>query len=552
MPLEKQIVKFHKSIIAQWMENALNILTAIFFSQEIANLYDEHDIFFLNSELMIMHIVHIASELAPLAKVGGLADVVLGLSRELSWKGHDVDIIIPKYDCMNSEEVRDLAIERKDLMSFYKGEWFSNTIWIGWVENLKVYFIEPHHPRYFFNRGCFYGCEDDVERFLYFARTAIEFIYKCPLNPDIIHLHDWQTAVIAPLYTDIYKKIGLTKPKTVFTIHNMEYQGKCSPHDLTGIGLDGDSYLQSDKLQDNLNPDLINLLKGGVVYSDFVTTVSPNYAKEVLTSEGGKGMEATLLQHQSKFKGILNGIDYSYWNPEIDRFLHAHFSARELPANKKDRNTLDKKGFIKKLLREKLNLAEDHRPVVGCIARLIPQKGIDLIKHAMHRIVEKKGQFVLLGSSPIPSIDAEFHQLKQEFTDHPHISLTLHHQEELAHMIYAGSDMFIVPSIFEPCGLTQMIALKYGSIPIVRRTGGLADTIFDVDTSGKPFEQTNGYTFDYPETEAMDSTLDRAIRCWFDQPEKWRHLILNGMKIDFSWNHPSDQYLEIYQALKEA
>ena len=374
-----------------------------------------------------MHIIHIASELAPLAKVGGLADVVLGLCRELSWKGHDLDIIIPKYDCMDSEQIRDMTIETKDLLSFYRGEWFTNTVWIGWVENIKVYFIEPHHPRFFFNRGCFYGCEDDIERFLYFSRTAIEFIYKRPLNPDIIHLHDWQTAVIAPLYADMYRKIGLTKPKIVLTIHNMEYQGKCSPHDLTGIGLRGGSdYAQPAKMQDSCSPDLVNLLKGGIVYSDFVTTVSPSYAKEVLTPEGGKGLESTLNLYKRKFKGILNGIDYSYWNPEIDRFLHAHYSSREIPANKKDRNTLDKKGFIKKLLREKLNLAEDHRPIIGCIARLVPQKGIELIKHTMRHIVDKKGTVCAAGQQPhskhqrrIPSIQAGLYrsspyQLKPE------------------------------------------------------------------------------------------------------------------------------------------
>lgn len=498
-----------------------------------------------------MHIIHIASELAPLAKVGGLADVVLGLCRELSWKGHDIDIIIPKYDSMDSEQIRDIIIDTDDLMSFYQGEWFHNIIWMGWVENLKVYFIEPHHPRYFFNRSCFYGCDDDIERFLYFSRAAIEFIYKKPLNPDIIHLHDWQTAAIAPLYVDIYKKIGLTKPKTVMTIHNMEYQGKCSPHDLSYIGLDGSVYLHKDKMQDNLNPKLINLLKGGIIYSDNVTTVSPTYAKEVLTPEGGKGMESTMRQVVNKFEGILNGIDYSYWNPEIDRYLHTHYSLREIPANKKDRATLDKKGFIKKVLREKLDLSEEHRPIVGCIARLIPQKGTELIKHAMDYIVSKNGQFVLLGSSPIPAINKEFHQLKAKYADHPHISLTLHHQEELAHMIFAGCDMFIVPSIFEPCGLTQLISLKYGTIPIVRQTGGLADTIFDVDNSGRPFEQTNGYSFKNPDTASMDSAIDRAFNCWFDNPEKWHHLVLNAMKMDFSWNQSSNQYLEIYKKLSQ-
>lgn len=445
-----------------------------------------------------MHIVHISSEMAPLAKVGGLADVVLGLCRELSWKGHDVDIIIPKYDCMDSEQIRDMSMDMKDLPSFFQGQWFSNTIWMGWVENLKVYFIEPHHPRFFFNRGCFYGCEDDIERFLYFSRAAIEFIYKRPLFPDIIHLHDWETATIAPLYEEMYRKIGLTKSKTVLTIHNMEYQGKCSPSDLTSIGLDGERYNHPTRLQDNTSPNLINLLKGGIIYSNYITTVSPSYAREVLTPVGGKGLETTLLQNQDRFKGILNRNDYSYWNPEIDRFLPAHYSPREIPSSKKDKNTVDKKAFIKKLLREKLNLAEDYRPIMGCIARLVPQKGIDLIKHTIRHLVEKKGQFVLLGSSPIASINAEFHRLQQQYANHPHISLTLHHQEELAHMIYAGSDMLIVPSIFEPCGLTQMIALKYGTVPIVRKTGGLADTIFDIDNSNKPVNERNGYTFDVP------------------------------------------------------
>lgn len=498
-----------------------------------------------------MHIVHIASEMAPLAKVGGLADVVLGLSRELSWKGHDVDIIIPKYDCMDSDQVRDLTVETKDLMSFYNGEWFSNTIWMGWVENLKVYFIEPHHPRFFFNRGCFYGCEDDIERYLYFSRAALEFLYKRPINPDIIHLHDWQAAAIAPLYKEMYRNIGYTKPKIVFTIHNIEYQGKCSPSDLDRIGLDGQVLLSAEKMGDTDYPGLVNLLKGGIVYADFVTTVSPNYAQEVLTTEGGRGLEGVLNQFKNKFAGILNGIDYSYWNPEIDRFLPVHYSDREVPANKKDRNTIDKKAFIKKILREKLLMAEDYRPIVGCIARLVPQKGIDLIKHTMKHIVEKKGQFVLLGSSPIPSINAEFHQLKNQYMDHPHIHLILHHQEDLAHLIYAGCDMFIVPSLFEPCGLTQMIALKYGTIPIVRKTGGLADTIFDVDFSERSEGEKNGYVFETPDAKGIDSALDRAIQCWFQDPEKWHHLVLKAMRMDFSWNGPSNLYLDIYRRLQK-
>lgn len=494
-----------------------------------------------------MHIIHIASELAPIAKVGGLADVLLGLCRELSWKSHDVDIIIPKYDCMDSDDVRDLSVSEHELPSYYNGEWFTNTIWIGWVENLKVYFIEPHHPRHFFERGCYYGCEDDVDRYLYFSRASLDFLFKNNFQPDILHLHDWQTAIISVLYKDVFQGLGFLKPRTVFTIHNLEYQGKCLPSDLDKIGLDGLKYLTPEKMQDPLIPEDINLMKGGIVYSDYVTTVSPNYAWEIKTPEGGRGLDPIILKYQDKFSGILNGIDYSYWNPEIDRYLPTHYSMRENPSNKRDRKTLDKKAFIKKLLRERLMLAEAHRPIVGCITRLVPQKGIEMIKHTLLHIVEKGGQFILLGSSPIASINEEFHKLKHQFADHPHIHIILHHQEELAHMIFAGSDMFIVPSIFEPCGLTQLIAMKYGTVPIVRKTGGLADTVFDVDYSGLEFEETNGYTFDYPDTIGIDSALDRAIRCWYENPDRWRKIMLNGMNMDFSWNKSSDLYLEIYK-----
>ncbi len=491
-----------------------------------------------------MHIVHIASELAPIAKVGGLADVLLGLCRELSWKEHDVDIIIPKYDCMDSEQVRDMVVDLADLKTYYNGDWYSTTVWSGWVENLKVYFIEPHHPRHFFDRGCFYGCDDDIERYLFFCRAAIEFLYKKNMRPHVIHLHDWQTSAIAVLYAEIYKKLGYNAIRIVTTIHNIEYQGRCASYDLDRIGLNG---IELSKLKDDLYPEALNLLKGAIVYSDFITTVSPTYAQEVLIPPAGKGLEKILNKNKAKFIGILNGIDYSYWNPEIDRFLPAHFSSREIPANKQDRNTIDRKAFLKKVLREKLSLAEEHRPLVGCVARLVPQKGIELIKHGLHHTIDRGGQFVLLGTSPIPSINAEFHALKHQFADHPHVNLTLHHQEELAHLIFAGSDMFIVPSLFEPCGLTQMISLKYGSIPIVRRTGGLKDTIVDVDTSGKPIEETNGYTFDDPTKTSFDGALDRAIDCWYQNPDKWRRLMVHGMNIDFSWNKPSNVYLQIYR-----
>jgi starch synthase len=452
---------------------------------------------------------------------------------------------------MDSDQIRDMSIEVQDLLSYYDGQMYSNTIWVGWVENLKVYFVEPHHPRHFFNRGCIYGCDDDVDRFLYFSRTAVEFMFKQEMKPDIIHVHDWRTAVVPILCKDVYKSLGFTHPKTALTIHNIEYQGRCSTTDIGRIGLTDPSYKTEEKMQDPHDPKDVNLLKGAIVYSDALTTVSPNYSKEVQTVDGGKGLDKVIKKYSGKLRGILNGVDYSIWNPEIDRYLPSHYSSREMPANKKDRDTLDKKAYLKKLLRERLNLDEPHRPVVGIVTRLVPQKGIELIKHALYRTLEKNGQFILLGSSPIPSINAEFHELKHHFADHPHVSLVLHHQEELAHVIYAGSDIFIVPSIFEPCGLTQLIALKYGAVPVVRRTGGLADTIFDVDFSGKPFEETNGYTFDDPDANGVNSALDRAIKCWFEEPDKWRRLMINGMNDDYSWNHPAEAYVRMYQDLMD-
>lgn len=487
-----------------------------------------------------MHIIHIASELAPLAKVGGLADVLLGLCRELSWKGHDVDIIIPKYDCMDSNEIRDLNIDIKEFKSFYQGQWHSNTCWIGWVENLKVYFIEPHHMKHFFNRGCYYGCDDDIERFTYFSRAAFDLMNTKGLRPDVLHLHDWQTASIVALQ----KFSGADTPKSVFTIHNLEYQGKCSFDQLEAIGIK-----KVKDYEDPYDPRTANLLKGAIALCDFLTTVSPNYAWEIKTLEGGRGLDKVLIANQDKFQGILNGIDYSYWNPETDRFLPAHFSPREIPSNKKDRNTLDKKAFIKRVLREKTGLAEVHRPIVGIITRLVPQKGLEMIKHVIETIDSKNAQFILLGSSPIPSVHQEFFELKNRYRDHPNIYLCLQHQEELAHLIFAGVDIFIVPSLFEPCGLTQLISMRYGTIPVVRKTGGLADTVFDVDYSGLEFDETNGFTFDDPDSQGIDSALDRAIHYWYDQQDLWRKLMENVMIRDYSWNHPSEQYLEIYKKI---
>lgn len=490
-----------------------------------------------------MLIIHIASELAPVAKVGGLGDVVIGLSRKLKEHGEQVAIIIPKYDCIELSEVEKLQVVNDQLWSLGKEGLIRSTIWGGYVEGISVYFIQPHNKSGlpYFDRGCFYSGNDDIERYLFFSRAALEFLHQSAIYPDIIHIHDWQTAIIAPLYQDIYKPLGFQTKGVIFTIHNIEYQGQCQTEDLDQIGLIGSDYDLPAKLQDNLHPENLNLLKGGIVFSSYVTTVSPTYAEEVKGSLGGRGLENTIMQYAYKFSGILNGLDYAYWNPATDRYLPSHYSANDSPES-----LFAQKAANKKFLRNRLNLADQHRPIVSCISRLVPQKGTHLLHHALFRTLERGGQFILLGTSPIPAITEQFRQLKVNLGNNPHVHFELNYNEPLSHQIYSGSDMFIVPSLFEPCGLTQLISLRYGTIPIVRSTGGLKDTVFDIEYSNRPFHETNGFAFLYPDTAGVDFALDRALHQWFHAPERWKELVQNGMKMDYSWNNPSLAYLNLY------
>jgi len=498
-----------------------------------------------------MHIVHIAAELAPVAKAGGLGDVVLGLNRELVAHGNDVEVILPKYDVTEWDQVEGLKVIEENLMSFYDGQLHRNTIWSGMVLGLPVFFIEPHHPDNFFERECFYGCEDDAARFLYFSRAALQFLEDRGRSPDIIHHHDWHTAAVGLLFKEVYAKRGKLNSSLVLTVHNFQYQGQCGATEFDRLGLDGSAMLSNDKAKDDNYDNCINLLKGGIAYADFITTVSPRHATEVMTPKDGHGLDAAIRKYDYKFTGILNGLDYGYWNPETDPMLPANFSHRVQPAHDDDIITLPQKSLCKKMLRIKCGLADTHRPIVGCVARLVPQKGVHLIKHAIERTLELNGQFVLLGSSPIDSIQKDFHGLKNRMSSNPNVHMHLQHREDLVHLIFGGSDMFIVPSLFEPCGLTQLIALRHGTVPIVRHTGGLADTIIDVDAPNVAFDQANGYSFITPDAVGVNSALDRAIKCWYNTPDRWRRLAINGMKMNFSWAQSAKKYLDIYESVAE-
>ncbi len=489
-----------------------------------------------------MFIVMIASECAPVAKVGGLGDVIYGLSKELEIRGNSVEIILPKYDCMLYDQIYAFQRVYENLMVPWYDQWVPCSVFFGFVYGRKCFFIDPHFFKNYFNRGVFYGHADDDERFAFFCRAALEFMYKTNKHPDIIHCHDWQTALVPVLLFDMYKYLGMTHPRVCYTLHNLKHQGLTGEYILREVGLNNpDYYFHIDRLRDNFNPHRLNLMKGGIVYSNYVTTVSPRYAYEITNSDLSYGLGHTLFLHRHKFKGILNGIDYDVWNPEIDKYIPYKYGIKNIEEKYKN----------KKALRDRFLLGGGNKPIIAYVGRLDHQKGVHLITDAMYYALRNNCQFVLLGAGHDQSVNSHFLYLKQQMNDNPDCHLEIGYNEELAHLIFAGSDMLIQPSLFEPCGLTQMIAMKYGTVPIVRNTGGLADTVFDADYSDKPKNERNGYVFNDFDSMAIESALKRAIKTWFEHPKLFKELMINGMRYDYSWNIPGQKYLEVYEYIRE-
>ncbi len=488
-----------------------------------------------------MYITMVASECAPVAKVGGLGDVVFGLSRELEIRGHAVEIILPKYDCMRYDHIWGLQVTHQDLWV----PWFNYrvhcTVHFGFVHGRKCFFIEPHSPDNFFNRGGFYGYSDEHMRFAFFSKAALEFLYQSGKRPDIIHTHDWQTALVPVMLYEIYQQAGMGNCRVCHTLHNVKHQGIAGENVLwhAGLGRPG-HFFSKDRLGDGFNHSAINFTKGAVVYSNFVTTVSPTHAWEIRHTDWGYGLGHALHVHQNKFGGILNGLDYDMWNPEMDPALPHHYSADNILG----------KWQNKAALRQRLWLRDADKPIVSYVGRLDTQKGVNLIRHALFRSLQRGAQFVLLGASTEGGINNEFWRLKRELNDNPDCHLEIGYDERLANLIYAGSDIFVVPSLFEPCGLTQMIAMRYGTVPVVRAVGGLADTVFDYDYSDRPKEQRNGFVFHQTDNQAIESALDRALTLWYVNRDEFNDLAARGMRCDYSWNRPGSDYLNIYDMIR--
>ena len=488
-----------------------------------------------------LFIVHITPEMAPVAKVGGLADVVFGISREHAIRGNHVEIILPKYDNLRYDHIFEMHEVYRDLWV----PWFDGaihcTVFFGFVHGRKCFFIEPHSQENFFNRGSIYGFNDDVFRFAFFSRAAIEFLWKAGKHPDIIHCHDWQSALLPVFLYELYQPLGMHHPRVCLTIHNFQHQGLTGAEMLRATGLHRpERFFDHTRLGDNHHKGALNLLKGGIVYSNFITTVSPRYAFETKDGGQGFGLESTLHTHHMKYGGVLNGIDYDVWNPEVDTAIPVRYGV----------DNLDGKYDNKRALRHRLMLADNEKPIVAFIGRLDPQKGLGLVRHAIFYALERGAQFVLLGSSPDRTINNDFWGLKHMLNDSPDCHLEIGFDEHLSHLIYAGADMMLVPSQFEPCGLTQLISLRYGTVPVVRTVGGLADTVFDKDHSDRPLHQRNGYRFDHYDAPGLESALGRAIDCYYQFPDHFRELMKNGMRADYSWNHPGEDYLNIYDFIR--
>ena len=488
-----------------------------------------------------MFVMMIAPELAPVAKVGGLGDVVYGLARELELRGNAVEIILPKYNNMRYDHIWGLTKAYENLMVPWYGGAINTTVWFGFVHGRKCYFIDPHSADNFFSRGVYYGQNDDILRFAFFSRAALEFMLKTNKQPDIIHCHDWQTGLVPVMLYEMYQHLGMTHPRVCFTVHNFKHQGVTGEHVLRATGLNRLEYfIHHDRLRDTANHHAINLMKAGIVYSNFVTTVSPRHAWEAKDDGQGHGLEPVLHTHQCKYGGVLNGLDYEQFNPETDPHIPAHYGVKNI----------EKKYDNKRALRSRFWLADNEKPIVAFIGRLDAQKGLELVRHAIFHSLNNRAQFVLLGNSPEKGINDHFLGLKHHLNDSPDCHLEIGYNEELARLIYAGADMMIVPSRYEPCGLTQLIAMRYGTVPVVRSCGGLVDTVFDKDFSNRPLHERNGYAFEHADNAGMESGLNRAIGCYYQYPDHWRHLMLNAMGTDYSWNNPGQDYLNIYDHIR--
>ena len=476
-----------------------------------------------------MKILFAASEVAPFIKTGGLADVAGSLPQALAAAGHEVKVILPLYEGIGQE-----WREQMTFLKYFNVTLAWRQVYCGVFqlerEGVTYWFIDNE---YYFKRWQMYGHFDDCERFAYFSRAVIETPGQLDWAPDIIHCNDWQTALV-PVYLleEKYRIPQLGGARTVFTIHNIEYQGRYGDQVLQDvIGLDK-SYFNEGMLAYHRD---VNLMKGAIMASNFVTTVSPTYAQELRTPFYAHGLDGVINQQSFKLEGILNGIDTALYDPATHTGLAANFTAKA---------PVKGKAACKQALQQAVGLQErPDVPIIACISRLVGHKGFSLVTDALQDIMGMDVQMVVLGTGDWQYEEA-FRHAQGQYPGRFAAQIT--YSGPLSIMIYAGADLFLMPSISEPCGLSQMIAMRFGTIPVVRETGGLKDTV----TPYNKFEGTGrGFTFANISAGDMTWVLREAVDLYYNNRKAWRGLQKESMTADFSWAHSAQQYLGIYQRI---
>lgn len=475
-----------------------------------------------------MKIMFVAAEGAPFAKTGGLGDVIGALPKSLVKKGHEVAVVLPYYDVVASKFWEQV----EDVLYFYT--------YLGWRreyvgvkrivrDGVTFYFIDNEK---YFHRGKVYGEWDDGERFAFFQLAALELMEKVNFIPDVLHVHDYHTAMIPFLLKEKYRWINAYKDiKTVFTIHNIEFQGQFDSSmlwDLFGVGYEryADGTLRWN--------DCLNWMKAAVLYSDRVTTVSPSYAEEIKTPAFGKGLDQIMRMESGKLTGIVNGIDTELFDPETDKLIPYHFSVNNLSGKTKN----------KVALQERLGLpVREDVPVIGMVSRLTDQKGFDLVVNELNNILQNDVQIILLGTG-YTEYENAFSWFGNAYPDKVSANITF--DLGLAQQIYASSDIFLMPSAFEPCGLSQMMSMRYGTLPIVSEVGGLRDTVEPYNVYDKT---GTGFSFGEFSSYWMSKMIELALNVYYHHPEDWKQLQINAMSKDFSWDTACEAYLDLYKML---
>ncbi|CAG7648689.1 glycogen synthase GlgA [Paenibacillus allorhizosphaerae] len=473
-----------------------------------------------------MKVLFAASEAVPVVKTGGLADVIGSLPKELAKLGVDVRVILPKY-----EDIPHHFKERMEPVTDFELQLGWRKLYCGVLKlemgGIIFYFIDNEF--YFGRKGC-YGYGDDAERFAFFCRAVLDSMQYLDFIPDVIHCHDWQAGMIPVLHRAHFSYLpAYAHIRTVMTVHNLKYQGVFAKEQFQDFFALGEEHFSGYALELHGGA---SFMKGGLLYSDFITTVSPTYAEEIQTPYYGEYLDGLLRSQQHRLQGIINGLDYEAFDPMTDAHVEIHY-----------RDSLAKKQLNKLKLQERLGLPVSKEiPLIALVTRLVDQKGIALIDRVVAELMALDAQWVVLGTGE-PQFEQLFRWAADQYPDK--LSANISFDEALARQIYAGSDLFLMPSLFEPCGIGQLIAMRYRSVPIVRETGGLKDTVAPYNEATG---EGTGFSFTNYNGHDMLHTIQRAVRL-YHEPAVWDNLVANMKKKDFSWRKSAQQYADLYDRL---